>query len=103
MPSGGTGGLLAKDNHLFRVNVKIRNDGSVPPLSHVRLWRDRGQIEMYQLMTRTEFLRRWSVNSPWFWNPEGQYYVCSQDPVRGVYRETVKYSMLLHALLYDPF
>lgn len=67
MPSGGTeGGSWAEDNHLFLVNVKVRNDGSMPPLSHVRLWRERGQIEMYQLMTRAEFLRRWSVNLPWF-------------------------------------
>jgi len=49
--------------------------GSVPPLSHMRLWSEWGQLEMYQLMTRTEFLRKWSLNSPWFWNPEGQYYV----------------------------
>jgi hypothetical protein len=47
----------------------------MPPLSHVRLWSERGQTEMYQLMTRTEFVRKWSLNLPWFWNPEGQHYV----------------------------
>jgi len=63
---GRGGGSWAEDSHLFLVNVKVRNDGSMPPLSHVRLWCERGQTEMYQLMTRAEFLRKWSVNLPWF-------------------------------------
>jgi hypothetical protein len=100
----GTGSLSSgmKLTMYFQHVPRLRMSGALPLLSRVRSWLERGQFYMYKLITRTDSLRRWSINSSPCLEPGGSLQ-CSQETLSGTCRATVEYGVLPYARLYDPF